>query len=165
MHYFTTRNAEARQLSCSTRRSPVPSPRLGCTATATRSAILLSPAAPCSYSGLVSRHPSLSRRKESQMAAPEPSRRLRLHRSGHLRRAIAGRGARRVAPRSAAVVERAACRRRRLRRRRILGGQQAPRRARGVAAQRRVLVGQEVDRAAIQGERRSAARSRRARCR
>ena len=56
-------------------------------------------------------------------------------------------GVRRGPPSRADLVERAATRRRRVRRRRLLGGQQAPRRPRGVAAQRRVLVGQEVDRA------------------
>ena len=68
--------------------------------------------------------------------------------------AAAGGGVRRGPAGGADLVERAATRRRRIRRRRLLGGQQAPRRPRGVAAQRRVLVGEEVDRAALQGDRR-----------
>ena len=95
----------------------------------------------------------------------EPAARLRLHRSRDLRQPAAHGGVRRGPPHRADLVERAATRCRRIRRRWLLGGQQAPRRPRGVAAQRRVLVGQEVDRAALQGGTAAVVRSRRARCR
>src|ERR1700722_11970663 len=78
--------------------------------------------------------------KELSNAQPPPAARLRPYGSRHLRAGSARRGVRRATQGRADLVVRADARSCwRVQRRRLLGGEQAQRRQRGVAAQRRVL--------------------------